>query len=69
MVLHPPPEIVEKLVYPEIDEGWLVCSGEPVIGDVRQDTDIPYQDQNDAWFDCWTKLGKVRDLVATWPKP
>lgn len=68
VILRPPPEIVEKLVYPTIDKEWLECSGKPLIGVVKQDTDIPYQDLEDAWADCSLKLGKVHDLVATWPK-
>lgn len=64
-----PPEITKELVYPPVDASKLTCFDEPTIqGDVRYDTDIPYQNLRDAWKDCSTKLGYVRDLVATWPK-
>lgn len=33
-----------------------------------KDTDIPYPTLQDSWFDCSSKLTKVRELVATWPK-
>ncbi len=64
-----PPEIVTKLVYPTIPQDWLTCQLDPAIGpSVQFDTDIPYGSLEDAWHDCWLKLGRVRDLVATWSK-
>lgn len=69
VVLRPPAEEVRVNVYPDIPTDWLHCSSDPEIpADIKQDTDIPYQDLLDAWADCSSKLMKIDDLVSKWPK-
>ena len=69
VVLRPPPEIVTKNVYPDIPADWLQCALDPEIpAMITKDTDIPYQELEDAWSDCFTKIERLKALVQSWPK-
>jgi hypothetical protein len=64
--------VVQRVnVYPVIPATDLDCKIAPIpeVG-IKDDVGFAmyHQPVLDAWFDCWTKLMKLHDFVATWPK-
>lgn len=65
------PETQTTLVYPRIDPALLLCPAEPKVPQWVE-TDVDFAEWSEgvrvSGTICRIHLGKVRDLVATWPK-
>lgn len=57
-------------VYPVIPANFLKCTDEPSVGQILTDVQLAQlaEAMRVAGADCRSRLGKVRETVAGWPK-
>lgn len=66
--VQPVPEVHN--VYPVIPANFLICTAEPVPGQILTDVQAAQFTEavRVAGLDCRQRLAKVRETVANWPK-